>query len=272
MNQNNLAEDLQFRILAPTAADVPQHFKHHRVDSSLHGTLVSGIQTVRGLALSECGPSGAHLLPDGRHFQPVDAESWHVLLQNSVGKILGCARYRPLGGGAEQLGASHSALASSNRYGPILRSGIERLIASVRNRGKRYGEAGGWALRREIRGSTAAVNIALMTFALAEHLGSGLAITTATQMHHSSSILCRIGAHRLAELPAYYEPKFGSIIEILHFDLPNQNPRYAAKLNKIRAEILRTPVICAREGVHAAIPQRLRSFNLPLPELELLTA
>jgi hypothetical protein len=86
-----------------------------------------------------------------------------------------------------------------------------------------------------------------MTFALGELLNCGMGLTTATRMHHSASMLCRIGASRLPGLPAYYEPKYGSIIELLHFDLPNNNPRYAGKLDKIREQILRTPVICPRE-------------------------
>jgi hypothetical protein len=213
----------------------------------MHQNLVFDIQMIRGLALRECAPSGTNLLPDGRHFQHIDADSWHILLQHSDGRTLGCARYRPLGEQTDQLGASHSPIALSNRYGPVLKSAMEMLISNARKRGKDYGEAGGWALCREIRGSTAAVNVALMTFALAEHLGSGLAITTATRMHQSSSILCRIGASRVPELPAYYEPKFGSVLEVLHFDLPNTNPRYAARLDKFRSQILQTPVICARE-------------------------
>ena len=205
---------------------------------------------------------GSQVLSDGRHFQQADTESWHVLLQNGDDCILGCARYRPLRGSAEQLGASHSAIARSNRYGPVLKSAIERLVASVRMRNKHYGEAGGWVLRREIRGSTAAVTIALMTFALAEHLGSGGGITTATRMHHSASMLCRIGARRVAELPAYYEPKYGSVIELLHFDLPDVNPRYAAKLDKLRSEILKTPIICAGESASSEL-SRVSASHLP---------
>lgn len=265
MNHNISIEKLEFKVLAPTSADVPRHFKHCHVDSGLHERLIHGIQSVRGLALVECGKAAA-LLPDGRHFQQIDTDSWHIILQNGEGRILGCARYRPLRGGADQIGASHSALAQSDRYGPALRSGIERLIAGVRQRNKQYGEAGGWALRREIRGSTAAVGVALMTFALAEHLGAGMAITTATRMNHSSSILCRIGANRLSEIPAYYEPRYGSIIEVLHFDLPNQNPRYASKLNKIRSEILNLQVICAEGNSGINVPPPA-TINWPMPEL-----
>jgi hypothetical protein len=207
--------------------------------------LVRDIQTVRGLALREAGSKGTQLEADGRHVQPVDAEGWHIVLQHDDGTTVGCARYLPLNGNADQLGATRSTFGRSHRYGPVLHSAMERLISNVKKRGKRYGEAGGWAMRREIRGGTAAVNVALMTFALAEHLGSGLAFTTATKMHHSSSILCRIGANRIPDVPAYYEAKFGSILEVLQFDLPNTNPRYASRLEKFREQTLWTPIICA---------------------------
>ena len=258
-------EALQFKILAPAAADVPPHFNRRRVDASLHEFLTAAVQSVRALALSECLPKGAGAFPNGRHVQPVDGESWHVLLQNGCGDTLGCARYRPVRGNVDQFGALSSAIGSSPRYGTVLRSALERLVFEADRRNKFYGEAGGWALRPEIRGSTAAVNIALMTFALAEHLGCGMAITTATRMHHSSSILCRIGAQPLAQLPAYYEPQFGSMIEILHFNLPNENPKYAAKLNKLRSAILDAPIVCARE---TSMPQSLPApSNLEIPEL-----
>jgi hypothetical protein len=137
-----------------------------------------------------------------------------------------------------------------------LKSALERLVSNVHKRNKYYGEAGGWALRKEIRGTTAGIHIALMTFALAEHLGCGLGFTTATRMNHSSSMLCRIGASRVAEVPAYYEPKYGSVMELLQFDLPNTNPRYAAKLDKLRSQVLQTPVVCAS--------QMLQSSRLPM--------
>ena len=133
-----------------------------------------------------CGPTGAELFPDGRHFQQIDADSWHILLQNGDGCIFGCARYRALRENADQLGASHAALARSLRYGPLLRTVLDQLLTDARKLKKQCGEAGGWVLRSEIRGSTAALNIALMTFALAENLNCGLGIATATRMHHSA--------------------------------------------------------------------------------------
>jgi hypothetical protein len=98
-----------------------------------------------------------------------------------------------------------------------------------------------------VRGTTAAVNIALMTFVLAEHLGGGVGITTATRLYHSASILRRLGGRTLADIPAYYEPKYGSVIEILHFSSDHVDSRYTARLDRLRSQFLQTPVICAAE-------------------------
>lgn len=251
-------DNLQFKLLAPAASEVPRQFGQCKVDTGLHEKLIFDTQMVRGLALRECGPIGPHLMPDGRHFQQIDRESWHILVQNGDGHVLGCARYRPLQGSAEQLVANHSALARSLRYGPVLRSVMDRLFANARSRNKQCGEAGGWVVRREIRGSTAALNIALMTFALAEHLNCGLGITTATRMHSSASMLCRLGASRVADLPAYYEPKYGSIMELLQFDLSQASQRCAARLAEFRIKILSIPVVCATKK--GAEPFRLSEF------------
>ena len=98
MNNPISTDNLQFKILAPTSADVPARFRNTEVDSRLHENLIYDTQLLRGMALQECGPMGSQLLPDGRHFQQADAESWHILLQNGDGRTLGCARYRPLRG------------------------------------------------------------------------------------------------------------------------------------------------------------------------------
>jgi hypothetical protein len=132
---------------------------------------------------------------------------------------------------------------------------VENQMVSAGTRNMQYGEAGAWALRREVRGTTAAVNIALMTFALAENLGGGVGITTATRLYHSASILRRLGGRRLADLPAYYEPKYGSVIEILHFSSDHLDSRYAGRFEKLRSQISQIPVICADETYKPSIPQ-----------------
>jgi hypothetical protein len=66
-------------------------------------------------------------------------------------------------------------------------------------------------------------------------------------LYHSASILRRLGGQRLGGLPAYYEPKYGSVIEILHFSSENVDSRYAPRLGKLRSQIANTPVICAED-------------------------
>ena len=247
-------DSFRFQLLAPSWSEVPRGHGQARVDEQLHSKLIFDTQLVRGLALQEYGTVGTKLLPDGRHYQQIDRECWHVLLQNNEGSVLGCARYRPIRGGFAQLAASESPLAYSDRYGPKLRSAIENQIVNAGTRNVHYGEAGAWALRREIRGTTAAVNIALMTFVLAEHLGGGVGITTATRLYHSASILRRLGGRRLADLPAYYEPKYGSVIEILQFCSEDLDSRYVARMERFRSQISQVPIICAGDGYSNPIP------------------
>jgi hypothetical protein len=92
------------------------------------------------------------------------------------------------------------------------------------------------------------VNIALMTWTLADHLGGGMGITTASRTNHSASILRRLGARRLANLPAYYEPKYGSVIEILAFDKDNLDKRFAARMERLKTEMCCVPVVCAADA------------------------
>ena len=259
IGNNSPKEKLHFKVLAPFRADVPQALASARVDEQLHSKFIFEIQIVRGLALRELGHITTHLLPDGRHYQPIDFQSWHVLLHNDEGRVMGCARYRPVMGGFDQLGASQSAIAYSNRYGPLLKAAVDRQIESARKNNVQYGEAGCWALRREIRGCTAAINIALMTWTLAHHLGGGMGITTASRTNHSASILRRLGARRLANLPAYYEPKFGSIIEILAFNKDHLDDRFAARMGKLKSEICQLPVICAADAPLSSTPGVLNS-------------
>jgi len=253
----NPSDRFHFKIVAPFRADVPQTLGRVSVDKRTHRDLVFGTQLLRGNVYRECGPIAMQLLADGRHYQAIDAQSWHVLLEDGIGRLVGCARYRPVAGGFEQLNASQSAIAHSHRYGPLLRSAIEKQIAYARNNNMPYCEVGAWALRPEVRCSTAAVNVALMTYALTLHLGGGIGITTATRLHHSASILRRLGGRRLADLPAYYEPKYGSVIEVLYFNSGHLNPRYADRLEKLRREIEDVPVICAANApgaIHEELP------------------
>jgi hypothetical protein len=242
-----------FKILAPSLSAVPAAISRASVDPNTHSDLLSALQKFRGGVYREYPTIAKELLPDGRHFRPEDAGSWHILLQNDDSEIIGSARYRPLEGGYESSGVSGSALGRSKSFGPIVRNAVECDIANAESRNSQYGEAGMWALSSLARCSTAAVNIALMTFAVAEHLGGGFGLTTATTCHHSASILRRLGGRRLAGLPAYYEPMFGCIIEILHFSPGSYAAQYIPRIERLKQELSKTEVLCASYGAKSGI-------------------
>jgi hypothetical protein len=258
---------LQFKILAPSLDKVSTSRLRGTVDSDVHSNLLSQVQLLRGNALRESGPV-TQLLPDGRHCQAIDPQSWHILLQNEEGRVVGCSRYRLVQGGFEQLSACQSSLAHSRRFGPILRRTLERQLTWVRRMNLHYGEAGAWVLQPEVRRSTAAVNIALMTFALAERLGSGVAITTATIRHHSSLMLRRLGGEALAELPAYYEPKFGCVMEILKFDLASLHSQFKERMARFGKQLEEAEIVCAASSGERYPAKPATPYHVPAHPVE----
>ncbi len=234
----------QFKILAPSRREIPNTLEQSAVGSRLHSDLMFDLQLLRGEVYREYAGIAATLQPDGRHWHQLDDPSWHVILQNADGRILGCARYRPNITSFEQLICSKAAVAVSPTTGPVFRATFAQEQAKARARGLHYGEASAWAMSADSRCSTAAVNIALMGFALGEMLGGGLGLTTASTRHQASSILRRLGGVPFADFEPYYEPMFDCSIELLQFDISLFKDRYKAKLEQMKAELRRTPVIC----------------------------
>jgi hypothetical protein len=252
---------LGVKIVAPQSAVLPRCFSRVSSARGEHEKLLRAIQRLRGDVYREYAPIAATLTPDGRHCQSIDAESWHIVLQDANNEIVGCARYRPILGGFSQLGARHSALAKNQQYRHLLRKTIEEQIAIAKSRNIQYGEAGAWALRPEIRCSTAALNIVLTTYALATRLGGGIGITTATTRHNSASILRRLGGSNFVGLPAYYDPAYGTTIEMIQFDENDLSQQYRNKLRKIMLELEDVEVVCPSDyKEYETLP-----FNLAVP-------
>ncbi len=261
VRERNLCQSgrLQFKVLAPSRNEVPRAITHNVLASELHSDLMFDLQKLRGNVYREYAGIAATLLPDGRHWHQLDDKSWHIVLQNSVGEIVGCARYRPIAV-FEELICAKAAVALSPETGPVFRSVFAQQVADARKKGRHYGEASAWALSESARCSTAAVNIALMSFALAEWLGGGVGLTTASTRHHASSILRRIGGVPLGGFEPYYEPMFDCSIELLQFDINNLDSRYMAKLDEMRAELRRSAIVCPAEvssnAIYPALPIR----------------
>lgn len=230
-------------LLAPSGCPVPRIFNHLQVDPYRHRSLLAEMQTVRAKVYLEDGAITPAQLTGRRHQQESDAGSWHLLVLDSDRRVCGCARFLEYPKDAEfsKLGVAKSALAHCAQWGSRLVSAVEAERALVRRLGLSYVELGGWALLEEIRGTTEALRMALTVYSLAQALGSGVGIGTATQRNSSASILRRIGARPLehgdSELPSYHDPQYRCTMEVLRFYFWDPNPRYAARIAEIKSEL-----------------------------------
>ena len=246
-------EPYELVILAPFATAVPSAFDRKATDRNTHDKLLANVQRLRGQIYSADGAiSVSQLSPDGRHIQPADEKSWHLVVVDGKGAALGALRYLPHAQDVkfEDLGVAHSAMAKSD--GERLRKAVEAEIALARDRSIGYAEFGGWVLGPELRVSLAALQIILAGFALAEHLGSCLVISTATRRHGSASILQRIGGRPLEwdgkELEPYFDPQHQCQMEILRFDTALPNSKFQPRVASLMGELPKVRVICAAES------------------------
>lgn len=209
-----------------------------------HARLLAEMQRLRGrIALEEGAIQPEQLTADGRHLQTIDNESWHVLGVDAEGTVRGCARYRPHRHGVtlHAVSAWHSALAKSPTYREPLARAIEGEIAEAAHRGIGFAEVGGWAVDHSWRCTSEPVTLALVTFALAARLGHCIALTTATRKSSSASILRRLGGRPLRsesmEFPPYFDPQYGSEMELLRFDSEAPNGKYQSRLIDLEDEL-----------------------------------
>jgi hypothetical protein len=183
-------------LLAPAGCLIPKSFRRRYVDCSRHSRWLSDAQKLRGsIYLADGAVQPSQLSTDGRHVQQADYDSWHVLTVDGKGAVQGCARYRHLIGnvGFDDLGVRESWLAKCEQWGGSLRTAVESEIVRAKQRGAAFSEVGGWAIAPEKRCKSEALRIAMATYSLAQILGGCVGISTATERHHSSSILRRIG-------------------------------------------------------------------------------
>jgi hypothetical protein len=267
-------------LLAPASARVPNGFLGTRVDAERHWHLLSQAQRLRGRIYLEDGAiQTSDLTADGRHCAPGDEDSWHLLTVDDKGEVSGCAHYLEHANATRfsELRVGEAARAQTNEWGQKLRWAVEADLQLARKRDLSYVEVGGWALRADVRGTLAGIQIALSAFALARSLGGCIGITTATVRHCSSSILGRIGGQGLkaggGELPSYHDPKYKCEMNVLRFDSDLPNPRYEGWIEQIRQQLATAPVICqgrpvAKPNCQAGVVSEHRFQYQPLLRLE----
>ena len=169
-------------LLAPTNAALDL-FQGPVIRSAYrYSDLITKIQRFRGEIYLEDGaiqPSA--LTPCGRHVSGVDEASWHLVTLGEHGDVLGCSRFRQhsVSSDFQDLCLRDSALAKCEIWGAKLKSSILADIRAARKIGFHYVELGGWALAHELRGTTAALQSVLATFAWSQVLGGAIGVSTA---------------------------------------------------------------------------------------------
>jgi hypothetical protein len=241
-------------LLAPEGRSIPESFTRLSVDRNRHARRLSEAQRVRGgVYLADGAVQASQLTADGRHVQRADYDSWHLLAVDENGDVRGCARYRHLTGnvGFDDLGVRESWLARCEQWGLSLRAAVESEMVLARQRGMAFAEAGGWAIVPEKRCTTEALRIAMATYSLARILGGCVGISTATERHHSSSILRRIGGRSLAcagtELPPYYDPQYRCRMEVLRFDSNSPDTSCRRWVEQLSERLAGVSVVAAGE-------------------------
>ncbi len=266
-------------LLAPPEARIPRRFVDVRVDSRRHERLLRQMQRFRGRLYAEDNaifPSD--LSSDGRHQLPVDGRAWHLLALDDAGDICTSVRYVVHSNtiAFQHLGIQDAALAHSVQWGTQLRAAVDSQMELARSRGLSFVELGGWALAPELRHTAEALRIALATYSLARVLGGCIGITTATERHHSASILQRIGGMPLSlqgvELPLYYDPQYRCRMQVLRFDSSKLNPRFEPWVTDLSSCIEALPVIRATSQPNWAAATCDASSNLWSLEQNLVRA
>ena len=251
---------LNFVLLAPPAAEIPDTFKRVEGNPRKYRRYLHKVQELRGkVYLADGAIQEWQLKPDGRHEQALDYEGWHILALDGQGNVCGSVRYRqhPNTVAYHQLGVYESTFASHRDWSRMLQLGVERELIAARRQGVAYAEVGGWVIAPERRRSPEALRVALANYAFAEAMGGARGITTATVRHRSSSILRRLGGRSLhagaIELPPYYDSRYRCEMEVLQFDSGSLNPAYRSLVDDLRAYMSGVAVICGER-----LPQSVR--------------
>jgi hypothetical protein len=246
MLENTLSR--RFVLLAPSESWIP--FGQAVEDVSHHEQLLGAAQRLRGRIYVQDGALRPRdLSMDGRHIEPADALSWHLLTVDQNQAVTACIRYlaHPPGVSFSELLLSRSLMGQTPDFVRTVRRTVQAELDRVSRLGFSYVELGGWALGEELRCSTEAIRMLLMMYALSQSLGGALAISTATTRHHSSSILRRVGGTRLVEhgkeISPYFDPNYNCEMDLVSFDSRTPSPCYAERIEEFREALFHIPVI-----------------------------
>ena len=265
-----MRQNYRFQLLAPHQTSSAGAFGRSRINEQLHRHYISAMQRLRGRVYLKDGAIQACEMDDeGRFHMRGDDQSWHLLLIDENRDVIGCARYLVHSNTVpyHKLRISQSSIANNPLWASRVRDAVERDLAFARANQFSYVEIGGWALTEEWRGTRAALEILVGSYALAHLWGGCLGSCTATVRHGSSSMLRRIGGSGLRtaaeEIPAYEDPQYGCRMELLRFDCRTPAPRFVPLISQLKAKLADSVAITptpAREWTK--VPQELGRLGL----------
>jgi hypothetical protein len=266
-----MQQNYRFQLLAPPDTPCGGAFGRPTIDKQLYDQYLASVQRLRGrVYLKDGAIRESELDDDGRFCMPGDRRSWHFLLVDSAHHVIGGARYlvHSHSVGFDQLRLRHSALANDARWASKVRCAVEEDLTTAREKDFSYVEIGGWALAEEWRGTRAALEILVASYALAHLWGGCLGACAATARHGSSSILRRIGGSSFycngEPLPAYEDPQYNCQMELLRFDCRTPSKRFVPLIAQLRSKLAGLPILRPAEKTvwHASPAWAARSVFL----------
>ncbi len=187
-----MRQNYRFQLLAPSQTrSTLGTFTRSKIDEQLYSQYLGSMQRLRGrIYLSDGAIQPWEIDDDGRFRMRGDKQSWHFLLVDEEEEVIGCARYlvHPNTISFDRLRISHSALANHPLWAEKVRLAVENDLQWAREHDFSYVEIGGWALSEEWRGTRAALEILVASYALSNLWGGCVGSCTATVRHSSSSI------------------------------------------------------------------------------------
>src|SRR5579862_4512009 len=131
-----------FVLLAPPGNEPIEDFRGRlTVSRELHSHLLTETQRFRGqVYLAEKAIRPEDLDAWGRHVQPIDSRSWHLVMLGARGRVVGCTRFRRHTGPVTwgQLGIRQAPIAHSNEWGLRFRASVNAELAAAWRAGFSY--------------------------------------------------------------------------------------------------------------------------------------
>jgi hypothetical protein len=270
-----MGQHCSFQLLAPSHSRFSGEFAHTIQDEQLYNHYLGSMQRLRGrVYLKDNAIKPCDLDRNGRFYMHSDEQSWHLLLVDETKEVIGCAKYlvHPSTVPYHRLRISHSALAKDPSWAERVRNAVSVDLKRAREEKLSYVEVGGWALAEEWRGTRAALEILVGSFALGQIWGGALGSCTATVRHSSSSMLRRLGgtSFELAgeSLPSYNDPEYGCTMELLRFDYRTPAQRFLPLIEHLKSTLKKLPTLAVAQDAACIsmtaefIPEQSRFLHL----------